>query len=521
MSRGQIFELNKKKLSPYPSLMPLFLNTTIQAILFVTYTHLYFLQVETRLPFQKYKWILCLISIVTSWGIWKLTQKRIQPTHRHNQHFQKFLIISLLIPFFLIYTLTPLFLSTKDTHPAKIIPFAIEKNGNLYLDEFLPINYITEDKSFDSEIYYAIPIQNHYLSSYPILPGIMNFMVLKFLRPLRVNLPTSTFNIEDILSKDTQYAYYLEKYSASFYATLTNLILLKYFLNFYSIQTSLLSTILFAFCTSHYSNSSQALWQHGFVELDLVLCLYLFSKNKRITNLLSSFLLGFLVFIRPTAILLAVPIFLSLKNTTRKDSLVYISFSCSIFLSFIFNYFLYKHPLGGYPFYLKYSMGGLSPYISSFSEFLRGFFGLTISPGFGYLVFSPIFLLAFIVNRKRSWAYSIGILMYTFFYSFYLIWWGGFSYGARFLIDINPFLILIFIPNVQKFLTYIRKKKFTFYPIVFILLFIVSIYIQNLPTREPEAFSLWHLNNQSQDYSKLAFAISKSPIFVELIKLIE
>src|SRR5262249_35052109 len=83
----------------------------------------------------------------------------------------------------------------------------------------------------------------------------------------------------------------------------------------------------------------------------------------------------------------------------------------------------------------------------SFHQFMESFPGLTLSPGRGLLVYTPVTLIAFagVISRRRrvlsDTSFSLLFLSTIFqymLYSFYTFWGGGWSFGPRFLVDVMP-----------------------------------------------------------------------------------
>ena len=76
-------------------------------------------------------------------------------------------------------------------------------------------------------------------------------------------------------------------------------------------KTALFTTLVYAFATSTWSVSSQALWQHGTVELLLILMLWLVIRNERQpsrnTILFLGLLTGLFLFNRPPDVVSAAP----------------------------------------------------------------------------------------------------------------------------------------------------------------------------------------------------------------------
>ena len=83
------------------------------------------------------------------------------------------------------------------------------------------------------------------------------------------------------------------------------------------------------------------------------------------------------------------------------------------------------------------------------TPFLRGLYGLTLSPGKGLLWYAPVIVLGLLGLRpfSRRWPREtvlfVGIsLGYLFLHSFYTYWEGGWSWGPRLLLPALPFILL-------------------------------------------------------------------------------
>ncbi len=83
--------------------------------------------------------------------------------------------------------------------------------------------------------------------------------------------------------------------------------------------------------------------------------------------------------------------------------------------------------------------------------------GLLISPNRGLLVYTPIAMLAlpgllWWRSHRAAWVpyLAAGILMYVLLYASYGGWWGGHTYGPRFLSDVLPALTLCAVPALER-----------------------------------------------------------------------
>jgi hypothetical protein len=83
----------------------------------------------------------------------------------------------------------------------------------------------------------------------------------------------------------------------------------------------------------------------------------------------------------------------------------------------------------------------------------RGLAGFLVSPGKSIFLFSPILLAAILgipalLRRDRAAALlSLGVvLLYPLLYAGWFMWWGGWSWGPRFLVPVLPFLSMFLAP---------------------------------------------------------------------------
>jgi hypothetical protein len=108
---------------------------------------------------------------------------------------------------------------------------------------------------------------------------------------------------------------------------------------------------------------------------------------------------------------------------------------------------------------------------------------ILVSPGKGFFWFSPVLVLSLISPRwlpasrwRESWLWLLGTLWFALIYVVYKIdiWFGGQSWGPRFLVPVVPLLILATLPALDKLLNTRRHK----WRIVLILLVIIGVIVQ-------------------------------------------
>jgi len=111
----------------------------------------------------------------------------------------------------------------------------------------------------------------------------------------------------------------------------------------------------------------------------------------------------------------------------------------------ILNYKWFGHPLGPLP-----GLAELNSQIhgtgATFGLHADGWAGLLVSPSRGLLVFSPIVLVAAAgvpLAFKEGWRTpapwcAIAFAVHYALYASYAVWWGGHTYGPRYLLDVLP-----------------------------------------------------------------------------------
>ena len=94
----------------------------------------------------------------------------------------------------------------------------------------------------------------------------------------------------------------------------------------------------------------------------------------------------------------------------------------------------------------------------SFSIYAGGYHGLLFSPSRGLLVFSPVVALTAIglpavLRAHRSspmlWCCGAAALQFTL-YGSYVVWWGGHTYGPRYMLDLLPLLVPMAVASAHR-----------------------------------------------------------------------
>jgi hypothetical protein len=343
-----------------------------------------------------------------------------------------------LVLFFLLFiaynTVTAIGIISGDVVPASFLPVSILVYHNLNFDYIsLLANYFPV---------YAFPLVNgHYVSLFPIVTPILVTPVygVSYILCNIFNLPLSS---ADFLI--------VAKTAASVIAALAGVFFYLVSKELFSRKVALGATCIFAFATSTWSISSQALWQHGTVELLLIFLIYLIVRNEKNEGTLNILILGIVsglfIFNRPPDSVLLIPVVFYILWYQRAKLIQYISGGLIGGLPFLcYNYSVFGNVFGGYNENLKF-------FIMS-TDFIKNFIGLLIAPNAGLFIFCPVLILS-IGGFFKLWKVHNGkteqvllifgpvIILQVLVYSFFSLWdsSAAYCYGPRFLTGFVPVL---------------------------------------------------------------------------------
>jgi len=403
----------------------------------------------------------------------------------HNKFFQKDSKIALLLLLivFTVYLLCPVMISYDSKYS---IPLAksILYEGNFNLDE-----YISNDNEQDYQI---IKIHEHFLSYFPYGSSII---AVPFVYFLDLILHSSKHHIENMMvfiwqgiglnpnvilnvtQNDTLFDLLYEKIIASCIAALC--VVLFYFIarKHLEYNYAIFLSLIFAFATSLWSVASRGFWMHGpsILFLELAFLGMLYAKDKPHLSIYIGVPLSIAYIIRPTNAI-ALVLFSLYVLYCNKDNYQRIVKYCiltilPLLLFAALNLSIYHAFLP--PYFFAERITHISPL------FFEALIGNIISPARGLLIFSPIFLLSiygiYLKIKTKTFVTLDLIIIATIFshwmvISMYPHWWAGHSYGPRFFLDVNPFLLYFMIPVFSKISTSKSSLKYGMISVLILLL---------------------------------------------------
>lgn len=344
-------------------------------------------------------------------------------------------------------------IATGDSVPAALFPFAAVVDHSLGFDRYQPHCAAT---IHPSTYFFRDGQDGHQYSLYPItLPALLTPIYAPFI----LASDARDWPAEKIVDV----ALCAEKVPASLIASLSVVLLFGLLRRLVSERRALLLTIVFAFGTETWMISSQALWQHGASALAMIASLdSLLAANgdRRLRRLaLAGLFAGLSVAIRPTnaAFLLAsyAAVLFVLARRDARGVLAY-SIGPSIVGALVaaYNYAAFGDLRGGYAVPKKIAR-------AFDTDLLSGLAGLLVSPSRGLFVYCPVLIFSlfgvFVWCRSREDricppVYLIALatpVVHLLIFAKFTHWWGGHTYGPRYLTDIGPCLVLLMVPGMR------------------------------------------------------------------------
>ncbi|MBI4091169.1 hypothetical protein HY419_00290, partial [candidate division WWE3 bacterium] len=343
-----------------------------------------------------------------------------------------------------------LLILSEDTIPAMFLPVAIIKDRSLYLDKYYDMMIARYPHPDDKKQilgltpFYLKKVGTHYLSAFPLMAALLSLPV--FLMPMVLNVGITWENLA-----------FLSRLSASLTLSVAGVVLFLLLTKCVDEKKSLLLTFIFLFATINFASISQALWQHGPLQLFSLLALLFIMKSQNDFSMLpvSGFFMGLAVLSRPTAFLPLVLLSVFIFKVFGLRGLVKFALPAGLLFA---AYFFYVEA-----FYLNISNEGyFSQILQGWKTPLyKGFFGMLISPSKGIFVYSPIFIFSlagwYMVLRKKAASFNDILLRYcgmivlahVAIVSMWKHWYGGWSFGYRMASDIIPYLTILLVPFVN------------------------------------------------------------------------
>jgi hypothetical protein len=328
-------------------------------------------------------------------------------------------------------------IGTYDSQPAKYAARQLALRGTLALDEI-----VTQLPPLKERPGFVLARDGHWRTRYPRAPGLPAAAMTAALHYARV------VDLEVLYSSNI-----VAKLTASALVALAVVFAFLCARHYVADSLAALVALGLGLGTGFWPTASQTLWQVDSVVASLAgatLLLHSRWRSDRLQSLAIGALLGFAVTSR-TQVLPAVGVLLTYCIARKDLSLRWVltPFVACIAAMVWTNVIWLGNPIGG-----ATAMEQLHPVVHATQGSLNrrpweGLAGLLVSPNRGLIVFSPIVLITLLGvggawrNRQTTAAFActLAAAVQIAAYSFYSVWWGGHTYGPRYLLDVLPLLV--------------------------------------------------------------------------------
>ena len=342
--------------------------------------------------------------------------------------------VALFAALFVIYNANGRELGTVDSQPAKFTAREVAVRHTLVLDRV-----IAERPALAERPAFGRDRQGHFRSAYPLAPALL------------ASIPATLLHAVGLVDLDAPLA-------PNLIAVLTASVLTSWAValvwlalsRIVSPRLALVTAVGLGVGTNFWPVVSRTLWQHETVAFGLALALWAWLKpasDLRSRDVVWGGLgLALAGAARPQVSILVATLlaWLIVRTSVRRAAPAFAIVACAAAIVCATNLYWFGHVLGGAVQLEAVHPGthGVPGPISATPWI--GMLGLLISPSRGLLIFSPIVIVALAglraAGRERhdlalGWL-AAGLALQFAAYAFYAVWWGGHTYGPRYLIDL-------------------------------------------------------------------------------------
>jgi hypothetical protein len=330
-------------------------------------------------------------------------------------------------------------IGSYDTQPVKYTTLQLVAHRSFELDSI-----VARRPALGERMGFAVARDGHIRSAYSVAPAVLAW------------LPSEVLAATGLVPARRANAAVYAKVGASLLVTLA--VVFVFFAARWRTNNTWAALIALGFGlgTNAWPTASQALWQHESALAGLalaVLCLAPAAVNLTMPRLwLAAIGLGIAGAARyqvaPIVLVLAASVIVRRRRARDVVSLLPIV-ACAATMIGV-NLVWFGHPLGA----MARAEATLHPQLHGVGGPLSdapwtGALGLLVSPSRGLLVFSPVVLVALAglgTTRREGWRSdlrwcALAAAAQFGLYACYSVWWGGHTYGPRYLIDLLPLLV--------------------------------------------------------------------------------
>lgn len=339
---------------------------------------------------------------------------------------------------------------SRDSIPARVLPFSLLLDGHLYLDDWVE-PYM--QGRFAHDPYFVTPVRGHLYSVYPLIEPLtitpLYVLPAWWLRVQHPPFAKGSFALTFLINT-------MEKLSASLIAALSAGVLYLALRKLVAPRAALAITLVYALASNTWSTSSQSLWRQGFTELSFAILLWALLRDPASSG--HGFGVGLALALaaanKPAYAVLVVLFFVYFARSDRKNLFQFCAPLAAVgALVLFYNVHFFGRLLGAYPNPLV-PFPENSPMNPARFPWWHGFAGLLVSPNRGLFVYMPWTVFSF-WGAARIWKENlfgwgryliVGMLAVYVIHARLGLWWGGGVYGPRYLCDLLPFFALLLVP---------------------------------------------------------------------------
>ena len=352
---------------------------------------------------------------------------------------------------------------TSDAVPAQYIALSLVKAHNLDLDEYVPlfIRYYPDDmhQSQGMRLPYTLVAGKgmngvHVVSTRGYGGGLTPYPVYLVAHCVK---PLSALEWQRLAA--------LGKWTMIFISALSVVMLYLIFTQLEIAESwKLLLCAAFGLGTTLWTVASRETLQHAPAVLCIVSSLYLLIKSEQEKSYFryAAVPATLAIWMRPTTIVFFFCLALY-GLVKRRDEMLLFSLMALPFILFLLglNYYYFLSPFTFPPSLIEGVVAQAktgSPHVWQ-TPYIIGLAGNLISPSRGLFVFSPFLLFCLlnikyrdqVVPKPLMYFLSLTFAALTIFPSIHYDWWGGYSYGNRFLIEALPLLMILLANQIHTF----------------------------------------------------------------------
>jgi len=347
---------------------------------------------------------------------------------------------------FVVFNANGRLISAADTFAARYLPFSILRNHTVLLDPIagpvaLGRSAPTADTHDGTAFWLQRGRQNQLVSKYPLVVPVV-------VTPLYLPAVHYLDSIGWQPHVTDKVARIMEKLCASLIAATSVALLYLLLRRRTDARIASLLSLAFAFGTTAWVISSQALWMHGLAQLLIIATMWLITGPRTPARIaVAGFLCALIAANRPPDAILAAALGLwGLRWAGKRWTWFVLAGAVPVLLTLAYNLGVVGHVAGAY---------ALTVHPSDFNDnTLEGIAGLLFSPTRGLFVFSPFLLFVPLLvtralreksDRGLAIALCIAIVAQVIGYAM-VDWRQGIAWGPRWLTDLVPLLVWMLPP---------------------------------------------------------------------------